>query len=61
MRIVLTKAAQQFIDMCETYDPPTWAHWKSVVNHQVVVYTDEDEWWAYKEVGRDPVVHIEVS
>lgn len=60
VRIVLTKAAQHFIQICETYDPPTWAHWQSVVDSQVVVYTDEDEWWSYKQIRSDPVVHIEL-
>lgn len=34
---------------------------KLVENGTIKMYTDEDEWKDYKQVGKDPVLHIEAS
>ncbi len=62
VRVVLTKGALAMMNAVESYDVAAYrAYRASVEAGDVLQYTDADEWDGYKDVGKDPVLHIQVA
>ncbi|RHZ29633.1 hypothetical protein DYB31_007757 [Aphanomyces astaci] len=57
VRVVVTKAAQFFLDKAATYDPEAHA---AFIALSLPILRDDDEWNAWSSLG-DPVLHIHVT
>jgi len=62
VRVIFTSAAQHFAtDVCEKYDPVSWAQaQRHIAAGRVQLFNDIDEWKDYRSVHSDAVLHIEL-
>jgi phosphopantothenoylcysteine decarboxylase len=62
VRVVLTNGALHMMEAVKAYDLEGFAAYTALVSTAAVLqYTDPDEWDGYKDVGKDPVLHIQVT
>lgn len=62
VKVVLTKGAELMRAATMAYNPAAWARLEAEAQRGVTVtHVDADEWSGYVDVGRDAVLHIDVS
>ncbi|MBS1982658.1 MAG: hypothetical protein JST16_00685, partial [Bdellovibrionales bacterium] len=61
VKVVLTKGAQLMNAATIAYDSLSWdAYRANVTSGNIIEHVDDDEWRGYSDVGKHPVLHIDV-